>query len=410
MSGKQRMSLPAQMGIGMVLGIIAGALAPAVGFDAQWFRPFGQLFINLVRMVVVPLVFATLVAGAASVGDVGRLGRVAGKTLVYYFATTAIAIVIGLILANLFQPGMGLDLSTANLKAKEATPPPLVQVLLNIVPINPMESLAKGSMLQIIFFAVLMGFSLSICGERVKVVTDFFNGMGEVMIRLTTIVMLYAPIGVFALMAFTVASHGLSVLLPLIKLVLIMYVACLIQILVVYLPCVRFSGLKSGQFLKGISEPLLIAFTTCSSAAALSSNLISVEKLGASRSVSSFSIPLGNTINMDGAAIYMGIVAIFAAEVYGIPMPVDKQLVILLMALLASIGSMGVPGAALIMSTMVFTQVGIPLEAIALVAGVDRIMDMARTTINVMGDATGAIFVSRLEKDMDPARGAAMKI
>ncbi len=410
MSGKQRMSLPAQMGIGMVLGVLAGALAPHVGFDPQWFKPFGQLFINLVRMVVVPLVFATLVAGAASVGDVGRLGRVAAKTLIYYFATTAIAIFIGLVLANLFQPGMGLDLSTANLKARDVTPPSLTQVLLNIVPINPMESLAKGSMLQIIFFAVLLGFSLSICGERVKVVTDFFNGMGEVMIRVTTIVMFYAPIGVFALMAFTVASHGLSVLLPLIKLVIIMYVACLLQILLVYLPCVKFSGLTPGRFLKGISEPLLIAFTTCSSAAALSTNLISVEKLGASRSVSSFSIPLGNTINMDGAAIYMGIAAIFAAEVYGIPMPLDKQFVVLLMALLASIGSMGVPGAALIMITMVFTQVGIPLEAIALVAGVDRIMDMARTTINVMGDATGAIFVSRLENDMDPARGAAMKI
>lgn len=410
MSGKQRMSLPAQMGIGMVLGVLAGALAPHVGFDPQWFKPFGQLFINLVRMVVVPLVFATLVAGAASVGDVGRLGRVAGKTLIYYFATTAIAIFIGLVLANLFQPGMGLDLSTANLKAKDVTPPSLTQVLLNIVPINPMESLAKGSMLQIIFFAVLLGFSLSICGERVKVVTDFFNGMGEVMIRVTTIVMFYAPIGVFALMAFTVASHGLSVLLPLIKLVIIMYVACLLQILLVYLPCVKFSGLTPGRFLKGISEPLLIAFTTCSSAAALSTNLISVEKLGASRSVSSFSIPLGNTINMDGAAIYMGIAAIFAAEVYGIPMPLDKQFVVLLMALLASIGSMGVPGAALIMITMVFTQVGIPLEAIALVAGVDRIMDMARTTINVMGDATGAIFISRLENDMDPARGAAMKL
>lgn len=410
MSGKQRMSLPAQMGIGMVLGVLAGALAPHVGFDPQWFKPFGQLFINLVRMVVVPLVFATLVAGAASVGDVGRLGRVAGKTLIYYFATTAIAIFIGLVLANLFQPGMGLDLSTANLKARDVTPPSLTQVLLNIVPINPMESLAKGSMLQIIFFAVLLGFSLSICGERVRVVTDFFNGMGEVMIRVTTIVMFYAPIGVFALMAFTVASHGLSVLLPLIKLVIIMYVACLLQILLVYLPCVKFSGLTPGRFLRGISEPLLIAFTTCSSAAALSTNLISVEKLGASRSVSSFSIPLGNTINMDGAAIYMGIAAIFAAEVYGIPMPLDKQFVVLLMALLASIGSMGVPGAALIMITMVFTQVGIPLEAIALVAGVDRIMDMARTTINVMGDATGAIFVSRLENDMDPARGAALKI
>lgn len=401
---KGKMGLPAQMGIGMILGIIAGVVAPYVSFDAQWFKPFGQIFINLVRMVVVPLVFTTLVAGAASVGDIGRLGRVAVKTLIFYFATTAIAIAIGLILADIFQPGMGLDLSTENLKAKDVTPPSMVQVLMNIVPINPVEALSKGNMLQIIFFAVLMGFSLSICGERVKIVTNFFNSCADVMIRITSIVMLYAPIGVFALMAFTVASQGLSVLLPLIKLVGVMYLACLLQILLVYFPCVKYSGLRPGQFLKGISAPLITAFTTCSSAAALSSNLVSVEKLGASRSVASFSIPLGNTINMDGAAIYMGIVSIFAAAIYGIPMPIEKQLTVLFMALLASIGSMGVPGAAMIMITMVFTQVGIPLEAVAIVAGVDRIMDMARTTINVMGDATAALFVSRLENDMDPNR------
>ena len=408
MSGKRRISLPTQMGIGMVLGIMAGASAQYWNMDPQWFKPLGQLFINLVRMVVVPLVLATLVAGAASVGDIGRLGRVAGKTLVYYFASTAVAIIIVLILANIFQPGLGLDLSTTGLKAKDVVPPSLTQVLLGIVPINPVEALSKGNMLQIIFFAVLLGFSLSICGEKVRVVTAFFDGMAEVMIHVTSMVMLYAPIGVFGLMAYTVATHGLEVLLPLIKLVAVMYLACILQILLVYFPCVKFSGVRPGHFLRGISEPLLIAFTTCSSAAALSSNLMSVQKLGASRSVSSFSIPLGNTINMDGAAIYMGIVAIFAAEIYGIPMPLDKQLTVVLMALLASIGSMGVPGAALIMITMVFTQVGIPLEAIALVAGVDRVMDMARTTINVLGDATGAIVVSRLETDMDPARGAAM--
>lgn len=400
----RRMSLPMQMGIGMILGVAAGAIAPYVNFDAQWFRPFGQLFINLVRMLVVPLVFATLVAGAASVGDIGRLGRVAVKTLIYYFVTTAIAIVIGLILADIFQPGTGLHISTENLQAKEATPPPLVQVLMNIIPINPMESLAKGAMLQIIFFAVLMGFALSVCGEKAKGVTNFFNGMADVMIRMTSMVMIYAPIGVFALMAYTVAAQGLAVLIPLLKLVGVMYLACVLQILLVYFPCVKYSGLGFMSFVRGVSEPLMTAFSTCSSAAALSSNLVSVERLGASRTVASFTIPLGNTINMDGAAIYMGIVSIFAAEIYGIPMPMSAQLTVVFMALLASIGSMGVPGAALIMSTMVFTQIGIPLEAIAIVAGVDRIMDMARTTINVMGDATGALFVSKLENDMDPNR------
>lgn len=391
-----RMSLPTQMAIGMVLGIAAGALTPAMGLDPSWYKPVGQLFINLVRMVVVPLVLTTLVAGAASVGDVSKLGRVAGKTLAYYLVTTAVAVVIGLVLANIFQPGSGLSISTEGLKAKDVAPPTLVDVFLNIVPINPIEALSKGNMLQIIFFALLFGFGLSVIGDKGKQVLHFFDGAADVMIKVTGFVMLYAPIGVFGLMAYTVSMHGLSVLLPLIKLVLVMYLACILQILIVYLPCVKITGLTPSRFLKGLASPMMIA---------LSTTLLSVQKLGASRSVSSFSIPLGNTINMDGAAIYMGIAAIFAAEVYGIPMPLDRQLTVILLAVLASIGSMGVPGAALIMITMVFTQVGIPLEAIALVAGVDRIMDMARTTINVLGDATGALFVSKLESDFDPERG-----
>ncbi|MBD5607958.1 MAG: dicarboxylate/amino acid:cation symporter [Desulfovibrio sp.] len=400
------LGLPAQMGIGMILGIIAGLIAPHVSFDAQWFRPFGQLFINLVRMLVVPLVFATLVAGAASVSDISRLGRVAVKTLIFFFVGTAIATAFGLALADIFHPGLGLSIDIGAAAAKEVEPPSLVNVLMNIVPINPMESMAKGSMLQIIFFAVLMGFSLSICGEKAKVVTDFFNGMAEVMIKMTGMVMLYAPIGVFALMAYTVAAQGLSVLVPLLKLIALMYVGSILLIVIFYFPCLKYSGISPRAFLKGFSEPLMTAFSTCSSAAALSSSLVSVEKMGASRSVSSFAIPLGNTINMDGTAIYMGLVTIFAAEIFGVPMPFTKQVSVLLMALLASIGTIGVPGSGMIMITMIFTQVGIPLEAVAIVAGVDRILDMARTSVNVMGDATAAIFVSKLENDFDPERGA----
>ena len=408
MSSSRKMGLPTQMMVGMFLGIAAGVFAQSANIDASWFKPLGQLFINLVRMVVVPLVFVTLVAGAESVAEISRLGRVAIKTLVFYFGTTAIAIAIGLVLANIIQPGIGLDLSMDNLKAKDIVPPSLSKVLLDIVPINPIEGMAKGSMLQVIFFALMVGFALSLCGEKTRNVTTFFNEFSEVMIRVTNMVMLYAPIGVFGLMAFTVANHGLAVLLPLAKLLGVMYLACLLQILLVYLPCMKVSGFTPGQFLRGISSPLLIAFTSCSSAAALSSNMVSVQKMGASRTVSSFSIPLGNTINMDGAAIYMGIVAIFAAEIYGIPMPIDKQLTILLMSLLASVGSMGVPGAAMVMITMVFTQVGIPLEAVALVAGIDRVMDMARTSINVLGDATAAIFVSHWENDLDKSRGESL--
>lgn len=405
----KKLGLPAQMGIGMTLGVVAGLIAPYISLDPAWFKPFGQLFINLVRMIVVPLVFATLVAGAASVSDISKLGRVAVKTLIFFAICTMLGTALGLLFADIVHPGLGLNISAENLTAKEVAPPSIGVVLMNIVPINPFDSMAKGNMLQVIFFAILMGFSLSVCGQKAKIVTDFFNAFAEVMIRMTMIVMLYAPIGVFALMAFTIASQGLAVLIPLLKLVILMYVASILLVCVVYFPCIKYSGLKPMAFIKGFSEPLMTAFSTCSSAAALSSSLVSVERMGASPSVASFAIPLGNTINMDGTAIYMGVVTIFAAELFGIPMPFDKQLTVVLMALLASIGTIGVPGSGMIMITMIFTQVGIPLEAVAIVAGVDRILDMARTTVNVMGDATAALFVSKLENDMDPARGAAME-
>ena len=400
---KARISLPTQMAIGMALGIAAGMLFPDMG---STFKPLGQLFINLIRMVVVPLVLCTIVAGSASVGDINKLGRVASKTLIYYFGTTAVAVVLGLIFANIFNPGEGLNIATEGLKAKSATPPKMVDVFLNIIPLNPIDAMGKGNMLQVIFFAMLFGFGLSAVGERGKATYAFFDGAAETMIKVTNMVMIYAPVGVFGLIAFTVANHGASVLLPLIKVIGVMYIACLVHVFVCYLPLVKASGITVGHFFKMLSAPLMIAFTTCSSAAALATNLIQCQKLGASKPVASFSLPLGNTINMDGTAVYMGVVAIFVAEIYGIPMPFDKQFQVLATGILASIGSVGVPGAGLIMSTIVFTQVGIPLEGIAIIAGIDRVMDMARTTMNVLGDATGAIVVSKWEGELDPEAGA----
>ena len=400
---KTRISLPTQMAIGMALGIVAGMLFPDMG---STFKPLGQLFINLIRMVVVPLVLCTIVAGSASVGDINKLGRVASKTLIYYFGTTAVAVVLGLVFANIFNPGEGLNIATEGLKAKSATPPKMVDVFLNIIPLNPIDAMGKGNMLQVIFFAMLFGFGLSAVGERGKTTYAFFDGAAETMIKVTNMVMVYAPVGVFGLIAFTVSKHGADVLLPLIKVIGVMYIACLVHVLVCYLPLVRVSGITIGHFFKLLSAPLMIAFTTCSSAAALATNLIQCQKLGASKPVASFSLPLGNTINMDGTAVYMGVVAIFVAEIYGIPMPFDKQFQVLATGILASIGSVGVPGAGLIMSTIVFTQVGIPLEGIAIIAGIDRVMDMARTTMNVLGDATGAIVVSKWEGELDPEAGA----
>ena len=400
MSSGKKLGLAWQMMIGLVVGIIVGAMVDTQ-FAQTWFKPLGDLFIRLIRMVVVPLVIATIIAGAAGISDTSKLGRVALKTLLIYAITTAISVAVGLIFASVIQPGVGLDLSTEGLKAKEIVPPPLVDTLLNIVPINPIEAMAKGSMLQIIFFAVMFGFALSALGERAKPVLNFFEVVGDTMISVTGTVMRFAPIGVFGLIAFTVSRHGLSVLLPLGSLILSSFLATVFFVCVVLLPMVRiFSKIPVMKFVKGIFEPWLVAFTTCSSAAALPANLDSTRRLGATKAISSFSIPLGNTINMNGTAIYMGVCAVFAAEVFGIPMDMTTKLTVVVMGVLAAVGTAGVPGAGLIMTTIVFTQIGIPLEAVALIAGVDRILDMIRTSINVVGDAASAVVVTAMEGEL----------
>ncbi len=401
MAGKLKISLAWQMMIGLALGVTVGAVVDSQ-FAQTYLQPLGTLFIRLIRMVVVPLVVATIIAGAAGISDTSKLGRVAGKVLIVYAVTTAIAVAIGLLFANLIQPGLGLDLSTDGLVVKAVKAPSLTDTLLNIVPINPMEAMANGSMLQIIFFAVIFGFGLASLGERGKPVLRFFELVGDVMIRVTGYVMMYAPIGVFGLIAFTVAKHGLSVLLPLFSLILTSFLATVVLVFLILIPMVAVIGKTNPvKFLKGIFEPWLVAFTTCSSAAALPANLAAARKLGATRSIASFSIPLGNTINMNGTAVYMGVCAIFAAEVFGIHLSFTDQLTVVLMGVLAAIGTAGVPGAGLIMTTVVFTQVGIPLEAVPLIAGIDRILDMIRTSINVVGDVTAAVVVTSLEGDLN---------
>mgnify|MGYP000934577768 FL=1 len=400
-SNKKSLSLAWQMMVGLVLGIIVGAMVDS-SFAQTYLQPLGTLFIRLIRMVVVPLVLATIIAGAAGISDTAKLGRVAVKVLLVYAITTAIAVAIGLVFANFIQPGIGLNLSTEGLQMKAVTSPNLVDTLLDIVPINPMEALSKGSMLQIIFFAVIFGFALSGLGDRGKPVLNFFNIVGDVMIRMTSIVMRYAPIGVFGLISYTVAQHGIAVLLPLFKLLLTSFFATAFLVIVILTPMVAiFAKTGPAKFFKGIFEPWLIAFTTCSSAAALPANLVAARKLGASKAVSYFSIPLGNTINMNGTAVYMGVCAVFAAEVYGLPLTMADQATVVLMGVLAAVGTAGVPGAGLIMTTIVFTQVGIPLEAVALIAGIDRFLDMIRTSINVVGDVASALVVTNLEGDLN---------
>ena len=380
------LGLPMQMMLGLALGVVVGMFVSS-DFAVTYLKPLGDLFIRLIRMVVVPLVFATLVAGAAGISDVSKLGRVAVKTLLCFMATSAVSVIFGLFIANLIDPGIGLTLSTEGLKAASVKAPSFVSTLLNIVPMNPMESFAKGSILQIIFFAIMFGFCLNWLGEKGRGVTNF--------------VMYYAPIGVFALIAVVVSQHGLAVLLPLGKLILASFIATSLLVIIIYVPLVKLIiKLPVMQYFKGIFEPWLIAFTTCSSAAAMAANLVSSRRLGASKAIASFAVPLGNTINMNGTAVYMGVTTVFAAQIYGIPLTFSDQVIVVLTGVLAAIGTAGVPGAGLIMSTLVFTQIGIPLEVVGLLAGVDRILDMIRTSINVVGDSTTALLVSRMEGEL----------
>ena len=399
-TNKKSLGIAWQMLIGLVLGVIVGAVIDAE-IGKTYLQPFGTLFIRLIRMVVVPLVIATLIAGAANIADISKLGRVAIKILILYAVGSALAVIFGLFFANLIDPGLGLNLSTEGLNVKKVTAPPMVQTLLNIVPINPMEALSKGAMLQIIFFAIMFGFGLAGLGEKGRPLVDFFDLVGQVMIRVTNMVMAYAPIGVFALIAFTVSRHGLAVLLPLGKLILASLIATVLYVFLIQVPAAKFlGGVGMMQFFRGIAEPWLIAFTTCSSAAALPANIQAARRLGATKSITYFSIPLGNTINMAGTAIYMGVCAVFASEVFGMSLSMADQITIVLMGVLAAVGTAGVPGAGLIMTTIVFTQVGIPLEAVALIAGIDRILDMIRTSVNVTGDVMSAIVVTNWEHQL----------
>jgi len=385
--------------IGFVLGAILGAIW---GPGIVWIKPVGTIFISLLKMLIIPLIFATLVVGVASIAEPKKLGRVAGKTIAYYLITTAFAISIGLLLGNIFQPGAGMNLVLEG-PAKEAVgAPSLVDTIVNLIPKNPIGAMAEGKVLQVIVFALFFGYAMTKAGEKGKAVLKFFEGFAETMYKLTGTVMGFAPYGVFALIATTVGTHGLSVLVPFAKLIFAVYLGVIIHAVVIYSGMTTIIAKMSPvKFFKGFSEASLLAFSTCSSSATLPVSMrVAQDNLGVSPTISSFVQPLGATINMDGTALYQGVCALFVAQAYGIHLGFGAQLTILLTALLASIGTAGVPGAGLVMLTMVLTSVGLPLEGVALIAGIDRILDMARTSLNVTGDAACAVVVAKTEGEL----------
>ncbi len=391
-------NLLTQILIAFVIAIILGLI---FGESIEILKPLGDLFLRLIKLIIAPLVLSTLVIGVASIGDPKSLGRVGTKTISYYLITTAIAIIIGLGFAFIINPGKGLSIDIPSTEVEVNESEGVIQTFLNIVPENPFAALTEGNILQIIFFAIFLGLAITVIGKKAEPVFNFFDSFAEVMFWITGIVMRFAPIGVLGLVAPIIGQYGASVLLPLLKIILAVGIACLVHAIVVYSLSVKtFANMNPLTFFKGIAPAAVVAFSTASSAGTLPVTIKNTqENLGVSNKISSFVLPLGATINMDGTAIYQGVAVIFIAQFYGLDLTFMQLITVVITTILASIGTAGVPGAGMIMLAMVLGAVGLPLEGIALIAGIDRILDMFRTTINIVGDAAGAVTVAGTEEN-----------
>lgn len=408
---KKKLGLTSKIFIGILLGAVLGLILKslpdgtiknAILLDGV-LKVMGSGFINSIKMLVVPLVFISLVCGSSSMGDVKKLGRIGIQTFCFYLVTTAVAISLALAVGKLINPGVGLDMS--NLITQEPTigeSKPLVEVILSIIPTNPIQSLASGEMLQIIMFSLLLGVSMSVVGKKADPLRKLFESANEVCMKMVSIIMLVAPYGVFALIANTFATTGFDAIFSLLKYMFAVSLALVLQVVIVYSGMVKiFTGLKLKPFFKKFAGVAAVTFSTASSNAALPLTIESMEELGVDNSVASFTLPLGATINMDGTAIMQGVACVFIAQLYGIDLGINSFLTIILTATLASVGTAGVPGVGMITLSMVLTSVGLPLEGIGLIMGVDRLLDMARTTVNVMGDCACTLVVSNKEGELD---------
>ncbi|MFD2759683.1 dicarboxylate/amino acid:cation symporter [Lentibacillus juripiscarius] len=389
-----------QILVAFIAAVIAGII---FGPSIDVVQPLGDLFLRLIQFIIVPLIVSSLIVGVASTGSMETLGRIGGKTILYYICTTFVAVSIGLIAAFLFTPGKGVDISTSREVPEATETDGVISVLLNVIPTNPIESLSSGNILQIIFFSIFVGIGITMVGKKAEPVYYFFEGFAEIMYKITWIIMKLIPIGIFGLLAPIIGEYGLSVLLPLIKLISVVAAACIVHALVTYSFAVKtFGKMKPFQFFKGIAPASLVAFSTQSSSGTLPVTIKCAEdSLGVSKKISSFILPLGATINMDGTSLYLSVATLFTAQAYGVELTFTQIMIIILIGTLGSIGAAGVPGAGLVMLTLVLTTLNLPLEAIALIAGVDRFMDMFRTAVNITGDASGSVVINNTERQME---------
>lgn len=400
MKQKRKLSLAAQIFIGLFLGIIAGLIFLALGkadLTVAYIKPFGTIFLNLIKFIVVPIVLCSIVGGVISMKDIKKVGSIGIKTVVYYLFTTAFAVTIGLIVANLFK-GTFQVLQTTNLEYEVSQGTNFMDTLVNIFPSNIIQPLSSATMLQVIVIALFFGFGIILTGEKAEPLAAVVTSLCDVSMVIMELILKLSPIGVFCLITPVVAENGPKILGSLAMVLLTAYVCYAIHTIVVYSASVKvLAKLSPIAFFKGMAPAMVMAFSSASSVGTLPLNLECTEKLGAKKDIASFVLPLGATINMDGTAIYQGVCAIFIATCFGIDLTLAEMVTIVLTATLASIGTAGVPGSGMIMLAMVLQSVGLPVEGIALVAGVDRIFDMGRTVVNITGDAACSVCVSAME-------------
>lgn len=423
---KVKISLAWQILIALVLGVIVGAILhnqPEVRDYAvtNFLKPAGQIFISLIKMIVVPIVISTLILGIAGVGDSKKLGTLGLKTIIYFEVITTVAIILGIFLANTFQPGAGVDMSLlhkVDISQYEHTTEQIqsgshgfMQTLLSLIPSNIFNAMATAQMLPIIFFSVLFGTGLAaLPNETKQPLLDVMKSVSEAMFRVTHIVMMYAPIGVFALIAVTVASFGFSSLVPLAKLVGLVYAAIFIFGLGVLGLVAKFCNLNIFTIIKILKDELILAFSTASSETVLPRIMQKMEAYGAPKAISSFVVPTGYSFNLDGSTLYQSIAAIFIAQLYGIDLSLTQEIVLVLTLMVTSKGIAGVPGVSFVVLLATLGSVGIPLEGLAFIAGVDRILDMARTALNVIGNALAVLVISKWEKQFDVEKAKAYEL
>jgi len=395
---RRGLTLTKQIFIGLVLGIIVGAIVDATHPEyAIYFRPFSQLFLRLIKMVIAPLIFATLVAGIAGAGHFKVVGRMGLRALIYFEVVTTLALVIGLVAVNLTKPGVGVNLPMGQQSEITAKAQTWDQILLHVVPESVIDAMARGDVLQIVVFSIFFGIALGMIGEKGRPVLAWCESIAETMFKFTNIVMHYAPVGVGAAIAYTVGHGGLGVLYNLAWLVATLYCALAVLILGVFVPIALVFKVPLRKFIRAVKEPAVIAFSTTSSEAALPRAMEVMERLGVPRRIVSFVLPLGYSFNLDGTTLYLSLAAVFVAQAAGVHLSIGQQITMLLTLMLTSKGVAGVPRASLVILAGTLASYGLPLEGVTLILGVDELMDMARTMTNVIGNCLATVVVAKWE-------------